>query len=124
MAKNDFYGTLGVERGAGADAIKKAYRALAMKYHPDRNPDDKDAERKFKDASEAYEVLKDEDKRAAYDHFGHAAFEQGGAGGVDTHPGTGRRPEADVSDPHIVAAGCKASDDVVAGCPGDSAVAH
>jgi molecular chaperone DnaJ len=80
MAKNDFYGTLGVERGAGADAIKKAYRALAMKYHPDRNPDDKDAERKFKDASEAYEVLKDEDKRAAYDRFGHAAFEQGGAG--------------------------------------------
>ena len=80
MAKKDFYDILGVERGAGADAIKKSYRTLAMKHHPDRNPDDKDAERKFKEASEAYEVLKDEDKRAAYDRFGHAAFEQGGAG--------------------------------------------
>jgi len=86
MAKKDFYDILGIERGAGADAIKKAYRGLAMKHHPDRNPDDKEAERKFKEASEAYEVLKDDDKRAAYDRFGHAAFEQGvgeqGAGGA------------------------------------------
>ena len=80
MAKKDFYDILGVERGAGADAIKKAYRKLAMEHHPDRNPDDKDAERKFKEASGAYEVLKDDDKRAAYDRFGHAAFEQSGAG--------------------------------------------
>jgi len=81
MAKQDYYELLGVSKGADADEIKKAYRKLAMKYHPDRNPDDKTAEQKFKDLSEAYEVLKDEEKRAAYDRFGHAAFEQGGPGG-------------------------------------------
>src|SRR5690349_20232044 len=79
MAK-DFYETLGVERGADADAIKKAYRKLAMQYHPDTNSGDKKAEQKFKEISEAYEVLKDEQKRAAYDRFGSAAF-QGGMGG-------------------------------------------
>jgi len=78
MAKQDFYELLGVARGAGAEEIKKAYRKLAMQYHPDRNPGDKSAEQKFKDLSEAYEVLKDEQKRAAYDRFGHAAFENGG----------------------------------------------
>ena len=67
-----------VARDAGADDLKKAYRKLAMQYHPDRNPGDKQAEAKFKEVNEAYDVLKDEQKRAAYDRFGHAAFEQGG----------------------------------------------
>ena len=65
-------------RDASADDLKKAYRKLAMQYHPDRNPGDKQAEAKFKEVSEAYDVLKDEQKRAAYDRYGHAAFEQGG----------------------------------------------
>ena len=81
MAKQDYYATLGVAKGANADELKKAYRKLAMQHHPDRNPGDAAAEAKFKEAGEAYEVLKDEQKRAAYDRFGHAAFEQGGAGG-------------------------------------------
>jgi len=80
-AKQDYYATLGVAREAGAEDIKKAYRKLAMQFHPDRNPGDKQAEAKFKEASEAYDVLKDEQKRAAYDRYGHAAFEQGGPGG-------------------------------------------
>ncbi len=79
--KQDFYSTLGVSRDASADDLKKAYRKLAMQFHPDRNPGDKTAEAKFKDVSEAYEVLKDDQKRGAYDRFGHAAFEQGGGGG-------------------------------------------
>jgi molecular chaperone DnaJ len=78
MAKQDFYEMLGVARGASADDLKKAYRKLAMQYHPDRNPGDKAAEHKFKEVSEAYDVLKDDQKRAAYDRFGHAAFENGG----------------------------------------------
>lgn len=78
MAKQDFYELLGVSRSASPDDIKKAYRKLAMQFHPDRNPGDKQAETNFKNASEAYEVLKDEQKRAAYDRFGHAAFENGG----------------------------------------------
>jgi molecular chaperone DnaJ len=81
MAKQDFYEMLGVARGASADDMKKAYRKLAMQYHPDRNPGDKAAEHKFKEISEAYDVLKDDQKRAAYDRFGHAAFENGGGGG-------------------------------------------
>jgi molecular chaperone DnaJ len=81
MSKQDFYELLGVERGASGDDIKKAYRKMAMQYHPDRNPGDAAAEQKFKDITEAYDVLKDEQKRAAYDRFGHAAFEQGGGGG-------------------------------------------
>jgi len=74
MAKQDFYEMLGVAREASADDLKKAYRKLAMQFHPDRNPGDKAAEVKFKEISEAYDVLKDEQKRAAYDRFGHAAF--------------------------------------------------
>ena len=80
MDKEDFYTTLGVDRGADGDSVKKAYRKLAMQYHPDRNPDDAAAEKRFKEVNEAYEVLKDDQKRAAYDRFGHAAFEQGGPG--------------------------------------------
>ena len=80
MAKQDYYATLGVERGASADELKKAYRKLAMQYHPDRNPGDAKAEAKFKEINEAYDVLKDDQKRAAYDRFGHAAFENGGMG--------------------------------------------
>jgi molecular chaperone DnaJ len=80
MAKQDYYATLNVARDASADDLKKAYRKLAMKYHPDRNPGDAAAEAKFKELNEAYDVLKDEQKRAAYDRFGHAAFEGGGPG--------------------------------------------
>ena len=78
--KRDYYETLGVEKGAAPDAIKKAFRKLAMECHPDRHPGDKTAEQRFKDLNEAYDVLKDEQKRAAYDRFGHAAFENGGMG--------------------------------------------
>ncbi|MDP3315373.1 MAG: DnaJ domain-containing protein, partial [Devosia sp.] len=80
MAKPDYYATLGTPRDASADDLKKAYRKLAMQYHPDRNPGDAKAEAKFKEISEAYDILKDEQKRAAYDRFGHAAFENGGGG--------------------------------------------
>ncbi len=82
MSKRDYYEVLGVARGAKADELKSAYRKLAMKYHPDRNPDDPEAEKAFKEVSEAYEVLKDDQKRAAYDQFGHQAFEGGGFGGA------------------------------------------
>ncbi|MEK9672062.1 MAG: molecular chaperone DnaJ [Rhodospirillaceae bacterium] len=78
--KRDYYDVLGVKKDADDKGLKSAYRKLAMQFHPDRNPDDKEAERKFKELNEAYEVLKDAEKRAAYDRFGHAAFEQGGAG--------------------------------------------
>lgn len=81
MAKRDYYEVLGIAKGTSEDDIKKAYRKLAMKYHPDRNPDDPSAEDKFKEASEAYEVLSDAQKRAAYDRMGHAAFEGGRSAG-------------------------------------------
>src|SRR5881397_1214926 len=82
MAKRCYYETLGVARGANEAELKAAYRKLAMKWHPDRNPGNKDCEHKFKEINEAYDVLKDDQKRAAYDRFGHAAFEQGGPGGA------------------------------------------
>jgi molecular chaperone DnaJ len=82
MAKKDYYELLGVSRNATADEMKKAYRKQAMQYHPDRNPGNKEAEAKFKEVNEAYDVLRDDQRRAAYDRFGHAAFEQGGMGGM------------------------------------------
>ena len=81
MSKRDYYEVLGVARGCGDAELKAAFRKLAMQHHPDRNPGDTECEHKFKELNEAYDVLKDGDKRAAYDRFGHAAFEQGGMGG-------------------------------------------
>jgi molecular chaperone DnaJ len=78
MSKRDYYEILGVAKNASADDVKKAYRKLAMKYHPDRNPGNKEAEASFKEATEAYEILRDDQKRAAYDRMGHQAFGQGG----------------------------------------------
>ena len=92
MGKRDYYEVLGVARDADVDEIKKSYRRLAMQYHPDRNPDDKSAEAKFKEATEAYEVLRDVEKRARYDQFGHAGL---GAGAAETHGGFG---DFDMSD--------------------------
>ena len=80
MAKKDYYEVLGVEKDADDNQVKKAYRKKAMKYHPDQNPDNKEAEDKFKEAAEAYDVLSDGNKRARYDQMGHRAFEQGGGG--------------------------------------------
>lgn len=88
MAKRDYYEVLGVSKGASADDIKKAYRKKAKELHPDRNKDNPNAESQFKEAGEAYDVLKDADKKAAYDRFGHAAFE-GGMGGGGARPGGG-----------------------------------
>jgi len=87
MSGQDYYELLGVARGAKPEDIKKAYRKLAMECHPDRNPGDKKAEQRFKDISHAYDVLKDDQKRAAYDRYGAAAFENGGGGGPGRGPG-------------------------------------
>ena len=83
--KRDYYEVLGVERTASGDEIKRSYRKLAVKFHPDKNPDDPHAEEKFKELGEAYDVLMDAEKRAAYDRFGHAAFQQGGGFGRGFH---------------------------------------
>ena len=88
MSKRDYYEILGVSKSASADEIKKAYRKVAMQCHPDRNPGDKAAEEKFKEAAEAYEILSDNDKKAKYDRFGHQAFGPGAnAGGGGFHGG-------------------------------------
>src|SRR5512147_855 len=88
MAKKDYYEVLGVARDASEEDLKKAYRKLAMKHHPDRNPGDKVAEEKSKEASEAYQVLSDSERRAQYERFGGGAFEQGGGfGGFDVSGG-------------------------------------
>ena len=96
MAKQDYYELLGVQRTASADDLKKAYRKQAMQYHPDRNPGDKAAEHKFKEISEAYDVLKDDQKRAAYDRFGtppsRTARSTPGSSGIRTRPRPRSRP--------------------------------
>ena len=94
MAKRDYYDVLGVGKNASPDELKSAYRKLAVKYHPDKNPGDKVAEDKFKEASEAYGILSDKSKKENYDNFGHAAFENGGGG----RGGFGGFSSADFSD--------------------------
>lgn len=89
MAKRDYYEVLGIEKGASAEEVKKAYRKMAVKYHPDKNPGDKAAEEKFKELGEAYEVLSDAQKRAAYDEYGHAAFDPRTRAGAGRGPGGG-----------------------------------
>ncbi|MEM9080687.1 MAG: molecular chaperone DnaJ [Verrucomicrobiota bacterium] len=96
MAERDYYEVLGVAKGATGAEIKKSYRKKAMKFHPDQNPDDPQAEEKFKELGEAYEVLSDEDKRAAYDRYGHAAFKQGGMGGGGFGGGGGFHDPMDI----------------------------
>ena len=81
MSKQDFYDVLGVDRNVDSNSLKSAYRKLAMKFHPDRNPGDQQAEKKFKEVSEAYDVLSNPEKKAAYDQYGHDAFSGGGFGG-------------------------------------------
>src|SRR5215813_12220388 len=93
MAKRDYYEVLGVNRDASEDDIKKAYRKLAMKHHPDRNPDNPKAEERFKEAKEAYEILSDSHKRGSYDQFGHAGVDPSVAAGAGA--GAGFRNFAD-----------------------------
>ena len=92
--KRDYYEVLGVGRNVSEEEVKRAYRRLAVKFHPDKNPDDPHAEEKFKELGEAYDVLMDSDKRAAYDRFGHAAFASGGAGFGGFHDLSGHPPAA------------------------------
>ncbi len=96
MSKRDYYEVLGVQRNATEAEIKKAFKKLAMKYHPDRNPDNKEAEEKFKEAKEAYDILSDGKKRAAYDQFGHAGVEGGMGGGPGGYGGAGGASFSDI----------------------------
>lgn len=96
MSKSDYYEMLGVSRDVSADELKKAYRKKAVKYHPDKNPDDAEAEARFKEISEAYDVLKDDQKRAAYDRYGHAAFQNGGMGRAGGASGGGGHDPFDI----------------------------
>lgn len=89
MSKRDYYEVLGIQKGASDSEIKKAYRKLAKQYHPDTNPDNQEADAKFKEAAEAYEILSDEEKRSAYDRYGHSAFDQMGGGGAGGFSGSG-----------------------------------
>src|SRR5271169_1579753 len=94
VIKRDYYEVLGVDRGCEEQVLKGAYRKLALQYHPDRNPGDHSAEEKFKEASEAYQVLSDADKRAAYDRYGHAGLS--GAGGFNGSPFAGGMDISDI----------------------------
>ena len=101
MNKRCYYEVLGCQKSASIEELKGAYRRLAKELHPDRNPGNHECEHKFKEINEAYDILKDGDKRAAYDRFGHAAFEQGGGGGGDSSggaPGGDAGPKEDVVD--------------------------
>ncbi|MHC5655152.1 molecular chaperone DnaJ [Stappia sp.] len=105
MEKRDYYEVLGVSRDADGTVLKSAYRKLAMQFHPDRNPGDSDAENRFKEVSEAYDALKDEQKRAAYDRFGHAAFENGGMGARGGNQGDFASAMSDIFDEFFGMAG-------------------
>jgi molecular chaperone DnaJ len=96
MAKRDYYDVLGINKSASPEEIKSAYRKLAVKYHPDKNPDNKSAEDKFKEASEAYGILSDKNKKNNYDNFGHAAFENGGGGQAGGFGGFGGADFSDI----------------------------
>src|SRR5690606_19188720 len=98
MAKRDYYEVLGLAKGASKDEIKKAYRKLAMQHHPDRNPDNKESEAKFKEASEAAEVLLNDDKRKRYDQFGHAGVDGMNGGGGGGFGGGGFQDFGDLGD--------------------------
>ena len=124
MSKRDYYEVLGVSKGASADEIKKGFRKKAKQLHPDRNKDNPDAEAQFKEANEAYDVLRDADKKAAYDRFGHAAFENG-MGGGGGRPGGGLAAVRAISPARFLMCSttCSATSWVASGGAGGDAVA-